>query len=130
MNPYLILAGVLAIAAAGGGGFLYGRSVEADACAAAAAKEAGKVEAAEDRRDENIEAIGAAVESAVATAMNQNRGTTHESIERIRTVEVPADCRRVDPGILRELRAARDGANAALGVGVRPAAAGADPADP
>lgn len=129
MNPYLILGAVIAIGAAGTGGFLYGKSVEKDACIAAAAKAAGKVEAAEDKRDENIEAIAVAVATATAAAMNDNRGTTYESVERIRTVEVPADCRRVDPVVLRELRAARDGANAALGVGVRPGAAGTDPTD-
>lgn len=130
MNPYFILAGVLALVGAGGGGFLYGRSVGKDACVAKAAIEAGRVEAAEDTRDENIEAIATAAATAAAAALNDNRGTTYESVERIRTVEVPADCRSVDHGILRELRAARDGANAALGVGVRPGAAGADPADP
>ena len=129
MNPYLILGAVLAVGGAFGGGFLYGKSVEADACIADAAKQAGKVEAAEDTRDENIEAIATAAATAAAAALNDNRGTTHESAERIRTVMVPADCRRVDPDILRELRAARDGANAALGVGVRPGAAGTDPAD-
>ena len=128
-TPYLVLGGVLAVVGAFGGGFLYGKSVEKDACIADAAKAAGKVEAAEDKRDENIEAIATAAATAAAAAMNDNRGTTYESVERIRTVEVPADCRRVDPVVLRELRAARDGANAALGVGVRPGAAGADPAD-
>lgn len=130
MNPYVILAGVLAFGAACGGSFLYGKSVEADACEAAKGRAVVKTEAAEDRRDENIEAIATAAATAAAAALNENRGTTYESVERIRTVEVPADCRRVDPVVLRELRAARDGANAALGVGVRPVAAGTDPADP
>ncbi len=130
MNPYLILGAVLAIGAAGAGGFFYGKSVEADACIADAAKEAGKVESAEDKRDANVEAIATAAATAAAAALNENRGTTHESVERIRTVVVPADCRAVDPDILRELRTARDGANAALGIGVRPAGTGADSADP
>lgn len=130
MNPYLILGAVLAIGAAAGGGYWRGHVAATNACAANAAKEVGKVEAAEDRRDENIEAIATAAATAAAAALNENRGTTYESVERIRTVEVPADCRRVDPVVLRELRAARDGANAALGVGVRPVAAGTDPADP
>lgn len=130
MNPYLILGAVLAIGGAAGGGYWFGHSVASDACIAKAAKDAGKVEAAEDKRDTNIEAIATAAASAAAAAMNDNRGTTYESVERIRTVEVPADCRRVDPVVLRELRAARDGANAALGVGVRPGAAGTDPTDP
>lgn len=130
LAPYLALGAVLAVIGAGTGGFFYGKSVEKDACIADAAKQAGKVESAEDKRDENIEAIAAAAATAAAAALNDNRGTTHESAERIRTVMVPADCRRVDPVVLRELRAARDGANAALGVGVRPGAAGTDPADP
>lgn len=129
MNPYLILGAVLAIGAAAGGGYWRGHVAATNACEAKAAKEAGKVEAAEDKRDENIEAIATAAATAAAAALNENRGTTYESVERIRTVEVPADCRRVDPDILRELRDARDGANAALGVGLRSGAAGADPAD-
>lgn len=130
MNPYFILAGVLALIGAGGGGFLYGRSVEADACEADKGRAVVKVEAAEDTRDENIEAIATTAAIAAAAALNENRGATNESTERIRTVVVPGACRAVDPAILRELHAARDDANAALGVGVRPAAAGTDPADP
>lgn len=130
MNPYFILAGVLAIGCAGGGGFLYGRSVESDKCEADKGRAVVKTEAAEDARDEKIEAIATAAATATAAAMNQNRGVTYESSERIRTVVVPGACRAVDPAILFELRAARDDANAALGVGVRPVAAGADPANP
>ena len=130
MNPYFILAGVLAIGCAGGGGFLYGRSVESDKCEADKGRAVVKTEAAEDTRDENIEAIATAAATATAAAMNANRGSTNESSERIRTVVVPGACRAVDPAILFELRAARDDANAALGVGVRPVAAGADPANP
>jgi hypothetical protein len=130
VNPYFILAGLLALGGALGGGYWWGHGAASDACVADAAKLAGKVESAEDRRDTNVEAIATAAATAAAAALNENRGTTHESVERIRTVVVPADCRAVDPGILRELRAARDGANAALGIGVRPAGAGTDPADP
>lgn len=130
MNPYLILGAGLAIGAAAGVGYWRGHTAATDACVADAAKLAGKVEAAEDKRDTNVEAIATAAATAAAAALNENRGTTHESVERIRTVVVPADCRAVDPDILRELRAARDGANAALGIGVRPGAAGTDSADP
>ena len=130
MNPYLILAGVLAIVGACGGSFMYGRSVEADKCEADKGRAVVKVEAAEDTRDEKIEAIATAAATATAAAMNANRGTTNESTERIRTVVVPGACRAVDPAILRELREARDDANAALGVGVRPDAAGTAPVDP
>lgn len=130
MNPYFILAGVLAFGAACGGSFLYGRSVEADACDAEKFDVVTKVESTEDTRDENIEAIATAAATAAAAALNENRGATNESTERIRTVVVPGACRAVDPAILRELRAATDDANAALGVGVRPAEAGAAAGDP
>lgn len=130
MNPYFILAGVLAFGAACGGSFLYGKSVEADACEAAKGRAVVKTEAAEDTRDEKIEAIATAAATATAAAMNANRGSTNESSERIRTVVVPGACRAVDPAILFELRAAQAAANASLGVGVRPATPGADPANP
>lgn len=130
MNPYVILAGVLAVGAACGGSFLYGKSVEADACEAAKGRAVVKTEAAEDTRDENIEAIAVAAAIAAAAAMNENRGATNESSERIRTIVVPSACRAVDPAILRELRSAADDANAALGVGMRPAPAGTDSTDP
>lgn len=130
MNPYVILGVVLAIGAAAGGGYWRGHVAATNACSANAAKEIGRVEAAEDRRDENIEAIATAAATATAAAMNENRGATNESSERIRTVVVPGPCRAVDPAILLELRQARDDANAALGVGVRPVAPGTAPADP
>jgi hypothetical protein len=130
VNPYFILAGVLAIGCSGGGGFLYGRSVEADACDADKLDVVTKVESTEDTRDENIEAIATAAATATAAAMNANRGSTNESTERIRTVVVPGACRAVDPAILFELRQARDDANAALGIGVRPAEAGTAPSGP
>ncbi len=130
MNPYLILAGVLAFGSACGGSFLYGKSVEADACEAEKGRVVVKTEAAEDTRDANIEAIATAAATATAAAMNENRGATNESSERIRTIVVPGACRAVDPSILFELRQARDDANAALGVGVRPDPAGADSANP
>lgn len=130
MNPYIILAGALAFGGACGGSFLYGKSVGADKCEADKGRTVAKAEAVEDTRDDRIEAIATAAATATAAAMNQNRGATNESSERIRTVVVPADCRRVDPAILRELREARDDANAALGVGVRPDAAGAATANP
>ena len=130
MNPYFILAGVLALVGAFGGGYWRGNVAASDACAADKLDVVTKVESTEDTRDENIEAIATAAATATAAAMNQNRGSTNESSERIRTVVVPGACRAVDPAILFELRAARDDANAALGIGVRPVAAGADPANP
>ena len=130
MNPYLILAGVLAIIGAFGGGYWRGNVAASDACKAEKLDVVTKVESTEDTRDANIEAIATAAATATAAAMNANRGSTNESSERIRTVVVPGACRAVDPAILRELRQARDDANAALGVGVRPDPAGADTADP
>ena len=130
MNPYLILAGVLALVGAFGGGYWRGNVAASDACKAEKLDVVTKVESTEDARDANIEAIATAAATATAAAMNENRGATNESSERIRTIVVPGACRAVDPAILLELRQARDDANAALGVGVRPDAAGADPTDP
>jgi len=130
VNPYLILAGMLALVGAFGGGYWRGNVAASDACEAEKGRAAVKVEAAEDDRDANIEAIATAAATATAAAMNENRGATNESSERIRTVVVPGACRAVDPAILRELREARDDANAALGIGVRPDPAGTDPANP
>lgn len=129
-NPwtYLIVVAVMALSI--GGGYRLGHTAATTSCAAKAGKAAAKVEAAEDRRDANIDAIGATTATGVAGALNQNRGTTDDSVERIRTIVVPGDCRAVDPGIVRELRAARDDANAALGVGLRPGTAEPDPAHP
>jgi len=130
VNPYLILAGVLAIIGAFGGGYWRGNVAASDACEAEKGRAVVKAEAAEDTRDVNIEAIATAAATATAAAMNENRDTTNESTERIRTIVVPGACRAVDPAILFELRQARDDANAALGVGVRPDAAGTAPVDP
>ena len=130
MNPYLILAGVLALVGAFGGGYWRGNVAASDSCKAEKLDVVTKVESTEDTRDANIEAIATAAATATAAAMNENRGATNESSERIRTVVVPGACRAVDPAILFELRQARDDANAALGIGVRPDAAGADSTDP
>lgn len=108
-----------------GGGYVWGSRAAATKCAARNGNAAAKVETREDKRDLNIDAIGTAVSTAVSTAMAQNKGGSDESAERIRTVVVPADCRVVDPGIVRELRAASDDVNAALGVRLRPGATGA-----
>lgn len=111
-------------------GYWLGSSAAKDACAAKAGTAAAKVEKAEDRRDVNIDAIASATAGAVAAAMNDNRATSNDSSEKIRTVVVPGPCRAVDPSILLELRTAADSANAALGIGVRPGAAGPGPAHP
>lgn len=111
------------------GGFVGGYVVRGWKCKASAGTAAAKVERVEDRRDENIEAIASATAGAVAAAITENRSDTHASVHTIRTVEVPAACRDVPADILRELRAGAESANAALGVGVRPGAAGAGAAD-
>jgi hypothetical protein len=130
LNPWVWLIAAAVLLASVGGGYWWGHTAAATSCKAKAGAATTKVEKVEDRRDENIDKIAAATAGAVAAALNENRGSTDESTERIRTVVVPGACRAVDPGILRELRAARDDANAALGIGVRPGASGADPADP
>lgn len=125
-----VAAFALVVALSVAGGFYWGHSSAADACAAKAGKATAKVEKAEDKRDENIDAIAAATAGAVAAAMNDNRAESNESTDRIRTVVVPGPCRAVDPDILRELRAAADDANAALGIRVRPVPSGPGAAGP
>ena len=130
INPYAILAAVLFWLASVAGAYWWGSSSASDACAAKAGKASAKVEAAEDRRDAAIDDIGADTRTAVDNERNLNKGRTNESAQRIRTVVVPGDCRRIDPAIVRELQQATDDANAALGVGMRPAPAGPAAADP
>lgn len=125
-----LLGAAVVLALAVGGGFWWGHATSAHSCEARAGRANANAEAAEDRRDANIDAIGAATGAAVAQALAQNRSDTDESTDRIRTIVVPGACRDVDPGILRELDAARAAANAALGIGVRPGAAGPGAADP
>lgn len=130
MNPYAILAALLLWIASAVGSFFWGRHVEGNARDAAAKTAGDKIEAVEDKRDANVDAIGAAVAAGVAAALNENGSTTHESAERIRTVVVPGPCRDVDPGIVRELAQATDDANATLRSGLRFAATRAAAADP
>lgn len=130
LNPWAYLIAAAVLLGSVGGGYWWGHTAAATTCQAKAGGAAAKVERIEDRRDAVIDQVAAATAGAVAAALNQNRGSTDESVERIRTVVVPADCRAVDPDVLRELRAARDDANAALRSGLRPGAAGAAPADP
>jgi hypothetical protein len=120
---YRALALVLALGLFGGGMYWWGGNNARNACAAKAGKESAKIEKAEDKRDIAIDGIAAATAEAVAAELNRNRGLSDERAERIRVVEVPGACRNIDPAIMRELRAAADGANAALGIGVRSAAA-------
>jgi hypothetical protein len=119
LNPYFWLAQILVLLLVASGSWWIGHRGATNACAASNGKSIVKVEAVEDRRDTRIDAIGTATAAATADQLNQNRGSTDESAERIRTVVVPGDCSAVDPGIVRELSQARDDANAALGSGLR-----------
>lgn len=130
VRPYLRLIGLVALLVYGGGMYWWGGSNARNACAAANGKASAKLERAEDKRDMAVEDIAAATAEAVARELNNSRSDADESAQRIRVVEVPVACRTVDPGIVRELREARDGVNAALGGGVRPASAGAPAANP
>lgn len=130
LNPWVWLGALLALLLAAAGGYWRGHSAASTACQAKAGAASAAVKDAQDTRDLAVEAIATATAAAVSAGLAENRSATDESTDRIRTVVVPGPCRAVDPGIVRELRQARDDANAALGVGVRPAAAGADPADP
>ncbi len=120
---YRALALVLALGLFGGGMYWWGGNNARNACAAANGKASAKVEKAEDRRDLAVEDIATATATAVAAELNQNRSDANDRAERIRIVEVPGACRNIDPAIVRELRQAADGVNAALGVRVRPAPA-------
>jgi hypothetical protein len=130
LNPYAWLIAVAVLLSSVGGGYWWGHTAAATSCAAKAGKAVGKAVDVGDRRDTKVDAIGQSTAAATGAALNRNRNATDESVERIRTVIVPGPCRAVDPAILRELRAARDGANTALGIGVRPGSAGAGAADP
>ena len=127
---YRALAIVLALGLFGGGMYWWGGNNARNACAAANGKANTKVEKAEDKRDLAIDKIATATADALAVKLNQNRSETNEQAERIRTVYVRPECRAVQPDIVRELRQARDGVNAALGVRVRPDAAGTDSTNP
>jgi hypothetical protein len=130
LRPYMPLIGLVALLAYGGGMYWWGGSNARNACAAANGKASAKVEQTEDKRDANIEEIATAAARATAAELNLNRGQTDESTDRIRTVVVPGACRTVDPGIVRELRQARDDANAALGIRMRPGATEPAATDP
>jgi hypothetical protein len=130
LNPYAWLIAAAVLLSSGGGGYWWGHTAAATSCKAAAIKPLTKAANAGARRDAHVDAIGQASAAATDAALNRNRNATDESAQRIRTVVVPGPCRLVDPGILRELRNARDGTNAALGVGVRQGAAGAGAVHP
>ena len=73
VNPYLLLAGCLALALVGGGGYYHGRSTAEDACIARAA-EAAHAAAESARLDAEAESARRAEESArMAAAASASR---------------------------------------------------------
>lgn len=133
INPYALLAAALLLVGSSAASFLYGKKVGRDGVIAEQARQAEQQRDRDAERQVSVEAIGTAAAAAVAVALNQNAGAASGSVERIRTVVVPAECRDVDPTSLHELRAGTGAANAALRDGLRSLAAGAaagDPGDP
>lgn len=127
INPSAILIVVILWIASVVGAFMYGRTVERDSIAAGQSAQKDRAQERETERQATVEAIGAATGAAVAVAMNQNTGATHTSVEKIREVYIPADCRNVDPVSLHELRAASAAANESLRNSLRSLAAGTAP---
>ena len=130
LNPYFLLSVVVLSLALVGGGYWFGCRTTADHFKAATGKSLEQAIADANKVGAAVDKIGADTAKTTGAAINDNRGSTDESTARIRTIVVPGDCRAVDPGIVRELDAARSEANAALGAGLRPGAAGAAATDP
>lgn len=130
MNPWPILAALLLLVATTVCGFFYGQHVGKQACKASAFVDVTASVKSANKTGAAIDGIAAASAVNTAAHLNTNRSATDESAERIRTVVVPGDCRRVDPAVVRELRGARDEANAAIGAGLRQGPAGSAAADP
>lgn len=128
-NPYFWLSVVVLSLALAGGGYWFGCKTTADHFKAATGTSLEAAIKAGNRKGGAIDAIGSATAQTTAAAVNDNRGSTDESVARIRTIVVPGPCGDVPAPILRELRAARDDANAALGAGLRPGAAQPGAAD-
>src|SRR5690606_26396006 len=128
LSPWFWLIAAVLLLATGSGGYWWGHRTAASSCAAKAGAAAAKAERAEDQRDEAIDGIGAATVAGRSAAEGETRSATHASVERIRTVVVPGDCRAVDPVVLRELDEGRERVNAKIRSGLRQRAAGADPA--
>ena len=130
INPWLILGVVLAFVAGTTGAFFYGKDVGRDDLIAEQAEQAEKTRERDAERATNTEAIATAAGAAVAMALNQNAGVSNESVERIRTVLVPGECRAADPVVVSELRAGQADINAALRGGLRRIAAATGAGDP
>lgn len=123
INPYAVLAAVLLLVGSSAASFLYGKSVGRDGLVADQAADVAAQRERDAERQVNVEAIGTAAAAAVAAALNKTAGDANASVERIRTVVVPAECRAVDPASLQELRMGADAANTALRDGLRQLAA-------
>lgn len=130
LNPWTYLVLLLGCALLVFGGYRWGARATADHFQAATGKTLEQAIVAANKVSVAVDRIGADTTHAIAAAVNDNRGSTDESTERIRTVVVPGDCRAVPADIVRELAAARDDANAALRAGVRPGATGPAAAHP
>jgi hypothetical protein len=120
MNPYLLLAGLIAFAAAVGGAYWQGRQDGADHCIA------------EQVRDEAVAAIaGDAAASAAAKAISQlevKHVTVRQTLEReVLTKEVFRDCRS-GPDAVRLFNATLPGADQPASAPGRGDVPAADPA--
>jgi uncharacterized protein HemX len=111
MNPYLIIAALVAVLAAGAGGFKLGAEHEI----AAQAREQNHIAEAVD--------AATAVSAQAIAAIKPKYTTIRQELEReIRTETVYADCRHSPDG-LRLLNQALNGGAAAAGGGKLPAQA-------
>lgn len=124
MNPWIIVGFLVMLIATSLGSCSHGKSLGKQACAAKAGVLLATTKSVQDQRDATVDSIGTATAKTAQAAANQTRTSTHESIERIRTVVVPGTCRDVDPAIVREHAEAQQRINAKIRSGVRPAAAG------
>lgn len=121
MNPYLLLAGVLAFAAATGAAYFQGRSDGRDKCVA------------ESVRDEQVAQIAsAAAADAAASAISaikvRNTTITQEVQHEIQTRTVYRDCGH-SPDQLQRINEALTGSPGPAASGVVPAADAAERSD-
>jgi hypothetical protein len=126
MNPYAVIAGVLLLALTGWQSYRFGHRNASNECNANAAAGLITIEGAEDRRDENIDAIGQGASDAAATAYADTKGAADASADIIRTVYVSAPCRDVPAVVVQEHGDAVERINAKIRGGLRPGAAERD----
>jgi len=123
MNPWLIIAVIVAFGVTNTGSFFFGKRVERNAIMADAATQGDKAAERGEQLGAAVDQYGTAHNAAANLAAANNAGVTSGSIERIRKVYVPGDCRNVDPVILSELQGGATGINEALRSGMRRIAA-------